>query len=92
MNVPAAVTMENLPVLPVVRFWMYCSGKKSTTASLLSPDISVAHCLAPVDWCGLIRQPLKPDWQEVTIIEKQFGHKLHVTTDYNGGSGHCNIW
>ena len=85
MNVPAAATMENLPALPAVRSWTYCSGKKSTTASWLSPVISAAPCSAPVVWCGLIRLPLRPGWLPATIIEKQFGHKAApVTTDYTG--------
>ena len=69
MNVPDAATMGNLPVLPVVQFWTYCCGKKSTTVSWSSPDISVAHFLEPVVWYVLIRQLLRQDWLQAPSLK-----------------------
>ena len=54
-----------------------------TTASLLSPDILAALCLAPVGLVRAYQAATQAGLAASTIIEKQFGHKLHVTTDYN---------
>ena len=91
MNVPAAVMTENLPVLPVVRFWMYCSGKGFTTASLLSPDILAALCLAPVDWCGRIRQLLRQDLLQVPSLKSSSGTN-YMSLQIIMALENCNIW
>ena len=87
----AAVMTENLPVLPVVRFWMYCSGKGFTTASLLSPDILAALCLAPVDWCGRIRQLLRQDLLQVPSLKSSSGTN-YMSLQIIMALENCNIW